>query len=132
MHHSQNALRSLAPDATGAGVPDAPQLLSVAELSVTLGRLAGTPPLGETVVEMDAPMAAPVRAFLRERGRASGGWLNRGWSLPLGELDALAAVAAACDPQTARVFRHAGDGGAPRVWLLGGERREPPAHGRSA
>jgi hypothetical protein len=129
MHHSARLLDALGPDLSGIGLPPAPELLSSADLSDALVQLADAPTRGETVVELDAPAAPALRAFLQERGRASGGWLNRGWSLPIEELGALAIVAADCGPQPARVYRHDGDAG--RLWVIGGERREPPAHDRT-
>ena len=127
MHHFARL-----PDAPGpdqSGLPGAPELLSSADLSDALVQLTHAARRGETVVELDAPPAPALRAFLRARGRASGGWLNRGWSLPIEELDALAHVAADCGRQAARVYRHDGDAG--RLWVTGGDRREPPAHDRA-
>ena len=129
MHHFPSLLDTFAPDTPGAGVPPAPELLSAADLSVALGQLSNARPRGETVVELDAPPAPALRAFLRARGRASGGWLNRGWYLPPTELDALVRVAADCGPQPARVYHHDGEAG--RIWVLSGDRREPPAHHRT-
>ena len=130
MQHDPSVLDQLAPDPSGAGAPPSHQLLATADLAAALGQLADAPPVGGTIVELDVPLAPPLRAFLRERGRASGGWLNRGWSLPLADLGAFADVAADCGPHPARVYRHSGDGGGARLWVLGGERREPPAHDR--
>ena len=131
MHHDPSVLDQLTPDPSEAGRLPSHELLVSADLADALGHLADAPPVGETIVELDVPLAPPLRAFLRERGRVSGGWLNRGWSLPVSDLEALAEVAADCGPQPARVYRHAGDGAGSRLWVLGGERREPPAHDRS-
>jgi hypothetical protein len=128
MHHSARLVDALGPDLSGAGLLPAPELLSSADLSDALVLLVDAPPRGETVVELEAPPAPALRAFLQARGRASGGWLNRGWALPLEELGALASVAADCGPHPARVYRHDGDAG--RLWVIGGERRAPPAHDR--
>ena len=128
MHQEPSVLAQLAPDPSDASALPSPRLVRTADFADAIGRLADAPPVGETIVELDVPLAPPLRAFLRERGRLSGGWLNRGWSLPLSELDALAEVAADCGPQPARVYRHSADGGSARLWVLGGERREPPAH----
>lgn len=128
MHHSARFLDALGPDVSGAGLPPAPELLSSADLSDALVQLADAPSRGETVVELEVPPAPALREFLQARGRASGGWLNRGWALPVEELGALASVAAGCGPHPARVYRHDGDAG--RLWVIGGARREPPAHDR--
>ena len=130
MHQEPSVLAQLSPDPSDASGPPPPQLVVTADFATAIGQLADAPPVGETIVELDAPLAPPLRAFLRERGRISGGWLNRGWSLPLSELDALAEVAADCGPHPARVYRHSGDGAASRLWVRGGERREPPVHDR--
>lgn len=132
MQHEPSLLARLDPESRDASPLPSPELLETTDLAAALGRLAYAPAVGETIVELEVPLAPALHAFLRERGRASGGWLNRGWSVPLAELEALADVAADCGPHPVRVYRHAADGAGTRLWVLGGERREPPQPGDAA
>ena len=119
-----------------------PQLVAADDLGAALRALGDLPPR-DLVVEVEAPLRSPLREFLRQRGRPSGGWLNRGWALAVADVPALARVAEECGPLPARVFRHDVEGpaipiareprsGEARLWVtLDHDRRRPPASGGS-
>ena len=125
--------------APGAHAPR-PQLVAADDLGPALRALGDLPPR-DLVVEVDAPARSPLREFLRQRARPSGGWLNRGWALSLADVPALARVAESCGPLPARLFRHDAEGpaipvareprnGEARLWVtLDHDRRRPPATG---
>ena len=115
------------------------QLVAADDLVAALRALGDLPPR-DLEVAIEAPARSPVRAFLREHATPSGGWLNRGWALPLADLAALARVADDCGPLPARLFRHDAEGTGrtpresraeePRLWVtLDHDRRHPPARG---
>ena len=135
------------PDSSPRGdLAPRPELVTHGDLAVALRVLRDHPSDG-LVLSVDAPPEAPLREFLRARGRRSGGWLNRSWTLPVSEVTALAALADEHPGLLARLFRH--DGASPadaaarephqddalpaRFWVsLDDDRRTPPERGLSA